>query len=589
MAKDPYKYFRIEARELLDGLTQGVLDLEKGASGADLVPHLLRLGHTLKGAARVVKQPRIAELAHAVEGTLSEHREAGQAISPPQCNELLSHLDEIGRLLGNLGNLGSFGTPGALTEATAPAAAAATSAPAAESVETLRIDVEEMDALLRGVGEAVAQLGALRARVAGIDHGGNERLLADVDRVGAALSEIHDAAHRLRLMPASMMFPSLDRTVRDAAQALDKSVELQVTGGDVRLDASVLAGLRDPLMHVVRNAVAHGIESPAERLAAGKPRTGHIRVNVERRGNRVAFTCADDGRGVDLDAVRTVAVERGALAADDARALTMSGAVALLLGGGLTTSRDVTELSGRGIGLDVVRAAAARLRGETTLRSEPGKGATVEIQVPISIASLPGLIVEAGGTRIAIPLDAVQQTLRFDDGEIARSADRDSITLDGAVLPFIPLDRALRSPAPPSRGRRKWSAIVVRSGARRVAVGVDRLLGTATVVMQSVPSVIRSDAVVAGASIDARGNPQLVLDPAGLVAEASLGRAASAAEDAPETRAPILVIDDSLTTRMLEQSILESAGYDVELAVSAEDALVKCRDRRYSMFIVDVE
>jgi two-component system chemotaxis sensor kinase CheA len=281
-------------------------------------------------------------------------------------------------------------------------------------------------------------------------------------------------------------------------------------------------------------------------------------------------------------------VARGLVPASEAKSLTADKVIALLRAGGLTTSRDVTELSGRGIGLDVVRATASRLKGEMTIRSDPGRGATVEVQVPISIASLHGLVVEATGVLAAIPLDAVRQTLRVRDSEVARSAESDSILHEGRVIPFLPLDRLLRRSGSTERKRSAWSAVVVEAADRRVAVGVDRLLGTSNIVMRAIPGVVAPDPVVSGASLDAEGNPQLVLDPKGVVAAAERGRDA-ASEDADSRRAPILVIDDSLTTRMLEQSILESAGYEVELAVSAEEALTKARDRPYSLFIVDVE
>jgi two-component system, chemotaxis family, sensor kinase CheA len=235
-----------------------------------------------------------------------------------------------------------------------------------------------------------------------------------------------------------------------------------------------------------------------------------------------------------------------------------------------------------------VQATASRLKVELRIHSVLGRGATIEVQVPISIASLHGLVVEAAGTLAAIPLDAVRETLRVRASEIAHSAESDSILHDGKVIPFVPLDRMLRRSGSAGRNRGAWSAVVVEAGDRRVAVGVDRLLGTSSIVMRALPDVVEADPVVSGASLDAEGNPQLVLDPPGLVAAAERGRGA-AVKEADAGRAPVLIIDDSLTTRMLEQSILESAGYEVELAVSAEDALAKARERRYSLFIVDVE
>ena len=635
MAKDPYQYFRVEARELLDGLTQGILQLEKGASAppSEDVARLLRLAHTLKGAARVVMQPRIAERAHTVEGILTTYRESELPLSNSQQSELLRLLDEISSYLAAISSLATNLTP--------------TRLPAEEPLETLRVEIQDMDALLQTLTEAGVQLGALRKGIgdaerlhdltsllldlltvrpaenrdvalaasapagmararllaeelrSNLDHF-QRSLAVDLERVDGAFVEMRDLTHRLRLIPAQTVFASLERSVRDAAQTLGKRVAFDASGGEVRLDANVLASLRDALMHVVRNAVAHGVESEAERIALAKPPAGQLRLEVLRRGSRVAFVLTDDGRGIDVEAVRKVAVARGIVPAAAAKALSADQVIALLgsVGAvGLSTSHVVTELSGRGIGLDVVRSTLSQLKGEMSIRSEPGRGVRVEVQVPVSIAALQGLVVEAGGARVAIPLDAVQQTLRVGDAEVARSAEGDSILHAGKVIPFLPLELMLRRSGSggPNLGNRVnsciCSAVVVQAGGRCVALGVERLLGAATIVMRELPSVVEADTVVAGASLDAEGTPQLVLDPAGLVAaaERSRGETFKAAAEAHAQPAPILVIDDSLTTRMLEQSILEAAGYQVELAVSAEDGLIKAHDHRYSLFIVDVE
>ena len=297
--------------------------------------------------------------------------------------------------------------------------------------------------------------------------------------------------------------------------------------------------------------------------------------------------CRDDGRGIDFERVRQVAARRGLVTAEHAPGLTQAQLFELLLHGGLTTSAEVTELSGRGLGLDVVRDTVARLKGEVSLTSRGGQGTTVEMRVPVSLSSIEGLLVEADGAVAALPLEAVRRTLHLRDEQVTRSAEGESIAFEGQAVPFVPLARALRRPERRGTGRRSWSAVVVQAGARLAAVGVDRLLGTASVVVRRVPAAAEADAVVAGASLDAEGNPQLVLDAAGLVAAAEA--AATVAGARPSRPPPVLVIDDSLTTRMLEQSILEAAGYDVELAVSAEEALVKARATRFGLFLVDVE
>jgi two-component system chemotaxis sensor kinase CheA len=259
----------------------------------------------------------------------------------------------------------------------------------------------------------------------------------------------------------------------------------------------------------------------------------------------------------------------------------------LLLKGGISTSNVVTEVAGRGIGLDVVREMVGRLGGEAVLRSEPARGATLEIVVPVSLTSLDVLIVDGGGHVVGIPLDAVRETLRVSAADVTHTAAGRSIVHDGKVIPFAPLARSLRSPVAPRTPRAAWSAAVIDSGGVLAAVGVDRLLGTENVVLRQLPDLVPDHPLVAGASLDPEGNPQVVLDPAELVVE--VRRAEATTTDTPTKSPPILVIDDSLTTRMLEQSILESAGYEVDLAVSGEEALEKAHQRRYGLFLVDVE
>ncbi|HEY2461646.1 MAG TPA: response regulator [Candidatus Acidoferrum sp.] len=620
MAKDQYKYFRIEARELLEGLGQTVLQLERDGSGPELVGKILRLAHTLKGASRVVKQPGIAELAHAVESAFERYRNGEAAVSRESTDHVLSLLDKMAI------QVAALDSPAMEQQGEAPRAITE------EVFETVRVEIEEMDTLLGGVSEAGVQLTALRREIeTTFEHtrhladsllgvlpagkaeangsGGagpnaktraaaeelrsqlerlRRNLAGGIDQVEAEFAQIRDAANRLRLLPAAAIFSSLERAVRDAAQSLHKDVVFATFGGEYRLDAHVLAALRDALLHVVRNAVAHGIESRDERNAAGKAVSGCVELHVERRSNRVAFICRDDGRGIDVDAIRRVAIQRGLLRDSDGSSLGLQEVVQIIMQGGVTTTGAVDQVSGRGIGLDVVRETAARFKGEVAVLSEPGRGTSLEICVPVSLSSIAALEVDSGGIVAAIPLDAVRQTLRLAEHDISHGAEMDSIVHQGKALPFLVLHRALRRKSVTGAKRRLWSGVVLQSSSGTAAVGVDRLLGVSSVVMRTLPSLAAVDGIVLGAALNAEGDPQLILDPEGLVALARRGRVV-VSEEAPAKRLPILVIDDSLTTRMLEQSILESAGYEVEAATSAEEALDKARGKQYSLFLVDVE
>ncbi|HVY18719.1 MAG TPA: response regulator [Bauldia sp.] len=611
MVQDPFKYFRVEAHELVDQLGKGVLELERGGPG--VLPKLLRLAHTLKGAARVVRRPDIAEYAHAIEDALAPYRDSNDAMPRPAVDTVLGLIDRIAEGLATLG----AGEAPAEGEAATPAPAKAREqAKDEDGFRTVWMDVGELDALLEGVTETHAQLGAirrateamgrvralaeqlvdhvalkrertrndktlglaedLRTLVRGLDRG----LASAQERMERELQQVHDTAEQLRLAPANALFAFLERAVRDVGHATGKLVKFESRGGDVRLDSHVLRIMHEALLQIVRNAVAHGIESETDRRIAGKPQSGVVSVEVVRRGQRVVFRCKDDGRGIDVEAVRRIAMRRNAQAAN----MTGTEIIQMLLNGGISTSASLTELAGRGVGMDVVRSAIGRLRGSITAESVPGKGTTFELTVPLTLAATEVLLMQAGAVTVAVPFDAVRHVVHTSAQEIYRTARGHEVVHDGRAMPFVPLARLLDGNAPPSVG---GSAVVIAGAGRQVAIGVERLRGTANVVFRSLPEFTPAAAIVAGASLDADGNPQIMLDADNLVTEAE--RHSMGVAPAAERARPVLIVDDSLTTRMLEQSILESAGYEVDLATSAEEALEVAHRRQYALFLVDVE
>lgn len=611
MAADPYRYFRVEARELVDDLGRGVLELEKGAPTPDLVSRLLRLAHTLKGAARVVKQVAIAELAHQIEDHLAPLR-APEGDVRVEVEPLLACLDRISELLRVLQV-----APAVATSTAAPATAAPATAPTSDDLRG-RMDVVEIDALLDGLSEASVALGAMRHGVTDIERAGHlAELLVDqlgvrssgdvqgaraaglatelralvgalhrdirreTERLGRELLQVRESAERLRLIPTSAAFAPLERIARDSAAATGRAVRFTTAGGDVRVDAYVLAAVQPALVQLVRNAIAHGIETPAHRIAAGKPDAGTIHLEISRRRTRICFACIDDGRGLDLSAIEDLARARGLVTGTP----TADTLIETLLRGGLSTAGSVTDLSGRGVGLDVVREAAARLSGTVHATTTAGGGARFELVVPVSMSAIEALVVEVAGVAAAIPLDAVRTTLRCGVRDIMRTPTGESVVHDGEVVPFARLSRPLVTAR---EGVDVFPAVLISHGGALAAVRVDRIRGTQNVVLRPLPDLAPADPTIAGLSLDERGDPQLVLDPEGVVASAA-GGAVSTAKLQRAKPLPILVVDDSLTTRMLEQSILESAGYEVETADSAEAALELVRDHDYALILVDVE
>ena len=601
MTQDRYKYFRIEARELVDAMTQGLLELERKGSAEGRVETLLRHAHTLKGAARVVGLAAIAEDAHAIEDLLTPFRGGAKPLERTCIDRVLSRLDAISA------GVAGVAAPARPREDDAAPPEENRPAPLREDAfETVRVELASLDHLQEGLLEAGVQLDGLRRHVSALDR---LRALLDpralgtpppalrevdaamqalrqalddgIDRTEAALQESREKANSLRLVPASRVFTQLARTVRDAAETLDKRVAFEATGGDARLEGHILLPMRDALMHMVRNAVAHGIEPVSARLAEGKPAEGKVQVSLERHGTRLVFTCTDDGRGIDLEAVRQAALTRGAIPPD--ADLSVEEALALILEAGMSTTQAVTAISGRGIGLDAVRQTVAELNGTLSIQSTPGQGTSLTVSVPLSLSAMPTLLVQAGERVAAIPLSAVRHAMRVTDAEISRTPAGATILNDGIELPFRPLAEILDGTLEATEA---WTVIVLDAQHSRAALGVERILRVSEVVFRPLPSAAGEIPLVAGASFDPEGNPQPIFDPKRLIDAARSG--AGLAKPAPR-KPNVLVIDDSLTTRMLEQSILESAGYRVELATNAEEGLKMAQAREFDLFLVDVE
>ncbi|UXI66651.1 hybrid sensor histidine kinase/response regulator [Tahibacter amnicola] len=614
MARDPLKYFRIEAKDLLDRLGQGVLALEQSRNVSEAVASLLRVAHTLKGAARVVKQREIADHAHALEDDLAPLRGSTGPVPAEVISVLLRRLDDIAKGVVQL-------------QTPVPESAPPESTPVLiDATRSVRADMAEVDGLLDGCDELYGLLGGLRRgltcvaqcqerisqlqiRLAAPANSGAEgqrayrvqtgglaeecrSLLGSaartmthyVEHIDRELAQVRETAERMRLVPAATAFSALERAARDVALSEGKRVRFQASGGDISLDANVLDALRDAAIQLVRNAVAHGIEVPEERVRRGKPEEGHVLVRLERRGRRLALTCSDDGRGVDRDAVWRVAQAHG-LGADIGDLDDPAVLQRVLTHSGISTAGKVTDAAGRGVGLDVARRAVERLGGSLQVSSSAQRGTAMTLTAPLSLAAIDALTVSVGSESLCFPLDAVQCGVRVASDELTRTGVEDRVAWEGAMIPFLPLETVLR-PEATARRARAWTAVIVRGAGGPVAVGVDRIVGVGTIVVRPLPPPGQSAGFVAGACLDVQDGPRLVVDPDGLIAAVRAGRLVS---EPTRARAPILIVDDSLTTRMLEESILLSAGYAAELASSAEEALEMAARRDYALFLVDVE
>jgi len=456
---------------------------------------------------------------------------------------------------------------------------------------TLRDEAQRLDKLLRKQAPRAVALALERVREATrlIDRG-MDRLASNL-RVDHYLLEqsaaaLDDELRRSRMLPFSEVAEGLERAVRDAARAAGKEVELAVVGATVEIDRSVLSQLSDPLLHLVRNAVDHGIEAPAARAQAGKPRAGRIVLGVELKGTGIAVTVEDDGRGIDLPAVREQARRRGIVPPEDPGA-----AARLVFLPGLSTSRLVTELSGRGVGLDIVKHHVERLHGSIDLSSTP-RGTRFVVLLPITLTTIRVLLARAGGRTYALPSTNLLRLARVSLASLGSIEGRPVLLGAGSPIPVVDLadvlgvGRALRSAAD------KVSIVVVEVGERRLALIVDELVAEQEVVAKGMGARLRRVRHFTGATVLATGEIALIVSMPDVIATGLSARAApiiTTTAAAQEVVKRLLVADDSVTTRTLEKTILEAAGYEVIAASDGAEAWHLLQERGADLVISDVE
>jgi two-component system chemotaxis sensor kinase CheA len=577
MDEELQRYFAIEARELVEGLTQAALHVERtGSLTPEQRKHVLRLAHTLKGAARVVRESAIADTAHGIEDFVSS---ASDTIGPSFGSRLLGLVDTIAQALP------------ANVQVPEPAPSVAGAPAADDAMPAVRVERSAVDGAIERTADISARCADLRRDLESVISelpAAVRHAVTALDSVATAVSELRSQLYQLRLAPASMLFVALERAVRDAAQAGGVQARFVASGGEHRLDTDVLLALRDALIQLVRNAVAHGIEPPAGRATAGKPSEGIVSLHVERRGADLAFIVSDDGRGLDLQALRR-AVRR---AGGDEQALLDGGMaeaaiIERLLEGGLTSRESVSQLSGRGIGLDLVRAVVARYGGHTAVRNTPGRGLAIELVLPVSARSLSYLRVESAGDAALLPLDAVHGTMRLAGSAMMEIDGRQHLLAGGRPLPLVALDALFATADGDSRGGEQQVAALVEAEGALIAVAAERFGEASIAIAQALPPLSAVSRTVRAIALDDDGRVLPVLEPVELL---KVAMRAAVARPRRERRVPrLLVVDDSITTRMLEQSILESAGFVVETAASAEEALERAAAASYDLFIVDVE
>ena len=414
----------------------------------------------------------------------------------------------------------------AAPEAGAQADARTQIAASAQKVEalqtTVRIDVEQLDALMNMVGELVID----RTRVSQLSRLLQGRFKED-EYVGAlaetsthiakVVDELHESMLSVRMLPVGLLFSKFPRLVRDLSRGLDREVTLAVEGEDTEIDRSVIEKIKDPLVHLIRNSVDHGIEPAEERAAAGKPEASVLKLTAAHEQGQIIISIEDDGRGIDTERVVASAVKKGQISQDVADRLSHREKLDLIFAPGLSTAAKTTEVSGRGVGMDIVRRDIESLNGRVEVESEAGKGTTFKLRLPLTLATFRGLLVASGGTTYAIPLTYVQETIRPEQAQLRTVSGRPVMSLRGSVMSLIWLNDSLRLEADLDTARSEDPyVIVVRASDsetdRPVAIAVDELVDQQEIVVKSLSGFLGRARGIAGASILGDGQVVLILD-----------------------------------------------------------------------------
>lgn len=583
--------FISETQETLEALAGEVVAWEADPADRDRLDAIFRFFHTVKGSCGFLNLPRFERLSHAAEDVLAEIRAGDRTADPATVSAVLGIMDRIAELAEAVA-IGA-GLPhenddlliGALTakkedepvpagdaeQAAAPAAMARQSG-VQSGPRSIRLPLSLIDQLMNGVSDMVLARNELSRKLR--ERSGDPELESAFERLSACVADMRDSISKTRMQRVDRLFTAIPRMVRDLGRELGKSIDLTLEGGDVEMDREMVEMVVDPLTHIVRNSIDHGIETPEKRRALGKPEAGRLRLEARQSGNQIAIEVSDDGRGIDTSRLVEKAIAAGRLTPDAAARLTEAERLDLIFHPGLSTADQVTAISGRGVGMDVVRANVERIGGVIALDNRPGRGLTIMLRVPLTLTIIPGLIVRAGGLHFAIPRAAVVEILHDNNEtlQIAEVGGAKIATIRSVRHSMIDLEDVLGMEKPGQTGPR--AIMVVRSATGvPFAMGVSAVDNHEELVIRPASPLVMATGVYAGMTLPDNGKPMLLLDAAGLANAAHLpniidDRAAPVsdggdAQDGVEMVAALRFEELSGERRLLKLSLIERVE-DVE-------------------------
>lgn len=638
MAFDKSKFidqFKAETREHIQKLNEGLLKLEKDVKDKALLESLMREAHTIKGSAMMMGYKRISDIAHKMESGLEKAMNFQIEVKKSHFDLLFKCFDVIESLLedkltweekgisGNyveelceeLEGLFSAQTPSQKEKKEKKASEPSeplkkeSKAVALDSLLTpeksIRVDIENLNKLMNSSGELVIAKIRLKELITSLslkaeaDEVIGQRLVDLIkelnlvnENIDFQVTNMQNEVIKVRMVPIFYLFNIFPRAMRDLAFKNGKDVELEIKGEDTHLDRGVIDEMKDPLMHILRNAIDHGIELPIEREKKHKQKAGKIILSAYQKGSQVVIEVSDDGKGIDIARVKEQAIKQGLITKEKAADLAEEQIFQLLFISGFSTKEDVSEVSGRGVGLDVVREKVAKLKGIIEISSKPDLGTKFTIKLPLTLVISESLLVSSGPDTFAIPIEAVIETTRITQADIRTIETKEAITIRNHIMPLVRLSDIFELPKKGITERKTFSVVIVQSAEKKIGLLVDELFGRQEIIRKNLGYPLEKIKDIAGATILGNGKVMLILDIPSIIesAEGVVIKRPKIEAHLPEKkkRRTILLAEDVLSTAMLEKNVLESVGYSVVIARDGQEALERAAQEKFDLIITDV-
>ncbi len=528
--------FVSEARGHLGAFNELIVRLEGSDGDKATINELFRHAHSLKGMAATMGYDPVAALAHAMEGQLSRVRSEECRFVPALADLLLESADNLAEMISQVESgsetirevaelverLACFSSDEVKSEPAAqepdPVRTSQPPAPAhnfrqSDTFKSIRIRTETLDHLVNITGELITNRYHLVDCVS--RYGGND-FDEPIHRLTGLLRDLRDAVFKARMLPFAFIAERFPRLVRDLARKQGKEISFHLDGRNIELDRGILEEITEPLVHVLRNAVDHGMEPPDRRVAAGKPLNGDIRLSVTRDKDHVDIVIEDDGCGMDPERLKSKAVEKGIINGEQAAAMTRQEALMLVCAPGLSTAESVSDVSGRGVGMDAVRTAVHSLGGVLTIQSEIGRGSRFVMRLPITVSIINALMVKSGNFEIAFPVNSIRRTLELKPAEIIEEAGQQAVLIDESYVPVWSLARLLGHPPQPASDETLIPVVICESGGSLVAFAADRLRGQQEIFVRPLGPPLSQLRGINGATVTGDGRVVFVVDTAAL-------------------------------------------------------------------------